>query len=57
VSQEASIRAFNDIFVLTGTMAMGFLGWSLFHVLRLARQKKNASTSSRYEPDKEKTDA
>ncbi|WP_067706378.1 MFS transporter [Erwinia sp. ErVv1] len=54
VSQEASIRAFNDIFVLTGTMAMGFLGWSLFHVLRLARQKKNASTPSRHEPDKEK---
>lgn len=53
-TQEASVRSFNDIFVLTGLLAMIFLGWSLFHIARLARQTKKTPPSSRNEPNEEK---
>lgn len=45
--QEANVRAFNDVFLLTGTIALLFLFWSLFHVtLAAIRSKKRASAPS-----------
>ncbi|WP_242154221.1 MFS transporter [Sphingomonas sp. BAUL-RG-20F-R05-02] len=35
-TREANVRAFDDIFLLNGIMALVFLAWSLFHVVRLA---------------------
>ena len=40
VTREANVLAFNDVFRLIGLLAIAVLGWSLFHTLRLARQKK-----------------
>ena len=37
-TREANVLAFNDVFRLIGLMAVVFLGWSLFHTVRLARQ-------------------
>ena len=40
VTREANVLAFNDVFRLIGLLAIAVLSWSLFHTLRLARQKK-----------------
>lgn len=40
VRQEASVRTYNDIFILTGSLAMLFLLWSVFHVSRVLIKKK-----------------
>lgn len=36
-TQEANVRAYNDVFTLTGILAFFVLLWSLFHVARAAR--------------------
>lgn len=36
---EANVRAYNDVFTLTGLLAVAVLLWSLFHVVRLARTR------------------
>ncbi|EKU82118.1 MFS family permease [Massilia sp. UYP32] len=45
-TREANVRAFNDIFLLNGIMALVFLGWSLFHVVRLALAARKAPPAS-----------
>lgn len=45
-TREANVRAFNDIFLLNGVMALVFLGWSLFHVVRLALAARKAPAPS-----------
>lgn len=37
-TREANVRAFNDVFLLNGMMALILLGWSLFHVVSVARR-------------------
>lgn len=39
-TREANVRAFNDVFLLNGILALLLLSWSLFHVLRIAIQAK-----------------
>jgi MFS family permease len=38
--REANVRAFNDVFALTGVLAVAFLLWSLFAAVRAARRTK-----------------
>lgn len=45
-TREANVRAFNDIFLLNGMLALIFLAWSLFHVIRLAIQAKTSPPAS-----------
>jgi MFS family permease len=35
-TREANVRAYNDVFLLNGLLALIFLGWTLVHVVRLA---------------------
>ncbi len=46
VRREANVLAFNDVFRLIGLVAISVLSWSLFHILRAARQKKRESLAS-----------
>lgn len=39
-TREANVRAFDDVFLLVGLLAVIDLAWSLFHVLRAARRKR-----------------
>lgn len=43
-TREANVRAYNDVFLLNGILALLLLSWSLFHVLRLALRMKNHPT-------------
>lgn len=45
-TREANVRAFDDIFLLNGVLALLFLGWSLFHVVRLALASRTAPPQS-----------
>lgn len=45
-TREANVRAFNDIFLLNGIMALVFLSWSVFHVVRLALAARKVPVSS-----------
>jgi hypothetical protein len=38
--REANVRAFNDVFALSGVLAVAFLLWSLLAAIRSARRKK-----------------
>jgi MFS family permease len=49
-TREANVRAFNDIFLLNGIMALAFLAWTLFHVVRLALTARKKPTSSPTSP-------
>lgn len=40
-TREAQVRAFNDVFLLNGLLALLLLSWSLLHVIRLALATKN----------------
>ncbi|WP_454883241.1 MFS transporter [Sphingomonas oryzagri] len=42
-TQQANVRAYDDVFLLTGVLAILDLAWSLFHVLRAARRRKRAA--------------
>jgi MFS family permease len=42
-TREANVRAYNDIFLINAFLALAFLGWSLFHVLRLALAARKTS--------------
>jgi MFS family permease len=44
--REANVRAFNDVFALTGVMALLFLLWSLFAAVRAARRQKIADAAA-----------
>ena len=35
-TREANVRAYNDVFLLNGLIALLFLGWAVAHVVRLA---------------------
>ena len=39
-TREANVLAYNDVFILIGLLAIGFLSWSLTHVLRETRIPK-----------------
>jgi MFS family permease len=46
-TREANVRAYNDVFLLNGLLALLFLGWSLAHVMRLAiAARKNPPPSA-----------
>ncbi|MDX3910174.1 MAG: MFS transporter [Sphingobium sp.] len=45
-TREANVRAFDDVFLLNGILALLLLCWSLFHVLRLAIQAKTNPPAS-----------
>ena len=40
--REANVRAYNDVFALSGVLAMLFLGWSLFMVARAQFMQRKA---------------
>lgn len=50
--REANVLAFNDVFALSGVLAILFLGWSLSAAVRLARTQKReaAATMSNQAP-------
>lgn len=41
--REANVRAFNDVFALSGVLAMAFLSWSLFVAIRAAVRNRRAA--------------
>ncbi|WP_454887438.1 MFS transporter [Sphingomonas oryzagri] len=41
-TQQANVRAYDDVFLLTGQLAIVDLAWSLFHILRRRRREKRA---------------
>lgn len=43
--REANVLAFNDVFALSGVIAILFLGWSLIHAVRLARRQKREAAA------------
>ncbi|MCE3605799.1 MFS transporter [Massilia sp. P8910] len=43
--REANVLAFNDVFALSGVIAILFLGWSLFIAVRLARRQKREAAA------------
>ncbi|MGX4642579.1 MFS transporter [Massilia sp. SYSU DXS3249] len=43
--REANVRAFNDVFALSGLLAMAFLCWSLFVAVRAAIRDRRAAAS------------
>ncbi len=43
--REANVLAFNDVFALSGVIAILFLGWSLFVAVRLARRQKREAAA------------
>ncbi|NHZ79144.1 MFS transporter [Massilia sp. CCM 8695] len=43
--REANVLAFNDVFALSGVIAILFLGWSLFISVRLARRQKREAAA------------
>lgn len=45
-TREANVLAFNDVFRLTTTLSMIFLGWSLFHTVRLKRAADRAAAQA-----------
>jgi MFS family permease len=44
-TREANVRAFNDIFLLNGLLTLLFLGWSLFHVVRVSLAARKSAPS------------
>jgi hypothetical protein len=44
-TREANVRAYNDIFLLNAFLALAFLGWSLFHALRIALAARKAPSN------------
>lgn len=53
VTREANVLAFNDVFRLTGLLAIGVFGWSLFPTVRAAqRRKRAAQAQTTTAPDK-----
>jgi MFS family permease len=48
--REANVRAFNDVFALTGVLAVVFLLWSLFATVRAARRTKMAEAAAASTP-------
>jgi MFS family permease len=40
-TREANVRAYNDVFLLNGILALLLLSWSLFNVIRLAIKAKS----------------
>jgi MFS family permease len=45
-TQQANVRAYDDVFLLTGVLAILDLVWSLFHVVRVARRERVHPTPS-----------
>ena len=45
-TREANVLAFNDVFRLTTTLSLVFLGWSLFHTVRLKRAADRAAAQA-----------
>ncbi|WP_243493011.1 MFS transporter [Massilia violaceinigra] len=43
--REANVLAFNDVFALSGVIAILFLGWSLINAVRLARRQKREAAA------------
>ncbi|MDQ1924100.1 MFS transporter [Massilia pseudoviolaceinigra] len=43
--REANVLAFNDVFALSGVVAILFLGWSLIIAVRLARRQKREAAA------------
>ncbi|MDQ1830823.1 MFS transporter [Massilia scottii] len=43
--REANVLAFNDVFALSGVIAILFLGWSLIIAVRLARRQKREAAA------------
>ena len=41
--REANVRAFNDVFALSGTLALAFLFWSLYVAVRAAIRERKAA--------------
>ena len=50
--REANVRAFNDVFALSGILALLFLFWSLFVAVRAAVRDRRAAATSPAAPDK-----
>ena len=50
--REANVRAFNDVFALSGILALLFLFWSLFVAVRAAVRDRRAAAASPAAPDK-----
>ena len=44
--REANVRAFNDVFALSGILAMVFLSWSLFVAIRAAVRNRRAAAAT-----------
>jgi MFS family permease len=44
--REANVRAFNDVFALSGVLAMAFLFWSLFVTARAAIRDRRAAAAT-----------
>jgi MFS family permease len=43
--REANVLAFNDVFALSGVIAILFLGWSLINALRLVRRQQREAAA------------
>lgn len=48
--REANVRAFNDVFALSGILALLFLFWSLFVALRAAARNRRAAAAASDNP-------
>lgn len=44
-TREANVRAYDDVFLFTGLLAIGVLVWSLFHILRNDWQKRRLAAA------------
>jgi hypothetical protein len=44
--REANVRAFNDVFALSGVLALLFLFWSLFVAIRAELRNRRAAVST-----------
>ena len=44
--REANVRAFNDVYALSGVLAMAFLSWSLVVAVRAARRERLAAAAT-----------
>lgn len=45
-TMQANVRAYDDVFLLTGQLAIVDLAWSLFHVVRRRRRERRAALPS-----------
>ena len=46
VRREASVRAYNDVFMVIVALAMAFLAWSLYRVRRAATEARRAKAAA-----------